>query len=201
MVSRGEKETKQEIKAEAARDEFEGGVGHLTARGEDGGERGERRFWSFGDMCCRYGHRRRRTGREGRRAASLDIQVAALLVEDGAAFDAAFRHSFPGGGGGGTETESGHSEFLTNTAAATELATLQESGSGGREGERRERRDFSAASLPCHFSHHAKARVLSFPRCGGLSAVMTSQKFFRLGDEKQRRLGKNGRGQKDRLAG
>ena len=69
VVSRGEKETKQEIKAEAARDEFEGGVGHLTARGEDGGERGDRcrRFWSFGDMCCRYGHRRRRTGRAGGR--------------------------------------------------------------------------------------------------------------------------------------
>ena len=129
------------------------------------------------------------------RAASLDIQVAALLVEDGAAFDAAFRHSFPGGG---TTTESGHSEFLTNTAAAAD----QEGGrEGGRERRERRRRDFSAASLPCHFSHHAKARVLSFPRRGGLSAVMTSQKFFRLGDEKQRRLGKNGRGQKDRLAG
>ena len=128
MVSRGEKETKQEIKAEAARDEFEGGVGHLTARGEDGGGRGERRFWSFGDMCCRYGHRRRRA------AASLDIQVAALLVEDGAAFDAAFRHSFPGGGGS-TETESGHSEFLTNTAAATELPSKRV---GGRERDRGE---------------------------------------------------------------
>ena len=130
----------------------------------------------------------------GRRAASLDIQVAALLVEDGAAFDAAFRHSFPGGGG--TETRIGPFGIL-NEHRRRSRATLQES---GREGEG-QRRDFSAASLPCHFSHHAKARVLSFPRRGGLSAVMTSQKFFRLGDEKQRRLGKNGRGQKDRLAG
>ena len=38
VVSRGEKDKKQEIKTQAARDEFEGGVGHLTARGEDGGE-------------------------------------------------------------------------------------------------------------------------------------------------------------------
>ena len=79
------------------------------------------------------------TDGEGRRAraASLDIQVAALLVEDGAAFDAAFRHSFPGGGGGGggTETESGHSEFLTNTAAATELPSKRV---GGRERDRGE---------------------------------------------------------------
>ena len=77
------------------------------------------------------------TDGEGRRAraASLDIQVAALLVEDGAAFDAAFRHSFPGGGGGSTETESGHSEFLTNTAAATELPSKRV---GGRERDRGE---------------------------------------------------------------
>ena len=98
--------------------------------------------------------------------------------------------------GGGTETRIGPFGIL-NEHRRRNRATLQES---GREGEG-QRRDFSAASLPCHFSHHAKARVLSFPRRGGLSAVMTSQKFFRLGDEKQRRLLKNGRGQKDRLAG
>ena len=34
-------------------------------------------------------------------------QAAVLSVEDGAAFDAAFRHSYLGGGGGDT-TESGH---------------------------------------------------------------------------------------------
>ena len=72
--------------------------------------------------------------RGGRAAASLDIQVAALLVEDGAAFDAAFRHSFPGGGG--METESGHSEFLTNTAAATELPSSKRV--GGRQRDRGE---------------------------------------------------------------
>ena len=132
----------------------------------DGGGRGERRFWSFGDMCCRYGHRRRRA-----QAASLDIQVAALLVEDGAAFDAAFRHSFPGGGGGGggTETESGHSEFLTNTAAATELPSKRV---GGREGgrETREARFFCRiAPLSLFPSCKSKsALLLSFPGRGGL---------------------------------
>ena len=75
-----------------------------------------------------------------------EAQVAVLFVQDGAAFDAAFRHSFLGGG----TTESGHSEFLTNTAAAAAKPPSQ-----------KKRRDFSAASLSCHFSHHAKAKVPS----------------------------------------
>ena len=129
MVSRGEKETKQEIKARAARDEFEGGVGHLTARSRDAGGR-ETDADGFGhSVICVADMATEDDGQ----AAFLDIQVAALLVEDGAAFDAAFRHSFPGGGG--TETESGHSEFLTNPAAATELPSKRV---GGRERDRGE---------------------------------------------------------------
>ena len=191
MVSRGEKETKQEIKARAARDEFEGGVGHLTARGEDGAGRGERRFWSFGDMCCRYGHRRRRTGEPPPWTSKSPPCWSKMAPRLTRLFDIPFPAA------AARRPESGHSEFLTNTAAATELPSKRV---GGRERDRGEifLPHRSLVTFPIMQKQECS---LSFPRRGGLSAVMTSQKFFRLGDEKQRRLGKNGRGQKDRLAG
>ena len=135
MDFRGEK---REERTEAATDEFERRVGR-RARGRD----------VFGHLMICVADMATEDDDDG----GGEAQDAGLFVEDGAACDAAFRHSSLFGGGGGT-TESGHLEFLTNAAAA---AAKPPSHKGGR--------DFSAASLP---------PLSLFPSCKSKSALTAS---------------------------